>query len=1199
MRDYRLAFSVLILIAASAASGEAHRVQVHFPTQSGHEPASDLLVYERAYRGPLRLIGQTDELGQVTTTCERIGEVGDLGQRNYVVIPHNPKRWSLEQISITRRPTSEFEPNTYRKPVEEEVLSELGQRLNSRWAEVDGKVFLETDPVPPTTIVRLRARGRDGKPLRERPILLYSADRFSRSRAPVWTGVTDDQGVCQIRQFSGIHSWIVCFPGLGFTQTGSLLLEADAEVTVNLNRPVAYGRISGRIDEHLQARMTPNSWIHLSTNGAWQYREVQIDDNWRFTIEDVPAGQSYRLQIGMKKSSVAIEPLRLAPLLPGEHRDGLLIEPPGEQAASYAKFIRSFNSQRNKLRDWRPTLRGRVVDPRGKAIEGAAVFAILKHHGGIRMYQKTEELTTDSDGFYEVPEANFHHGSVALIASVPGKPLAIAAGGYSGEVDPITLSIVEGGASVHDDPRQPLPAVLTQPDLVVPDAAQGGSLRVVTLHDGKPVEGVRVGLRLMDFYSSFSPRWAHGGIPQTLNELLAPSANTNSDGVATFSNLIAGHYQVTASGPIPGKTQPVPLRERYTVSEGPKTSANFVAVAAGHTRDLQMYAASEGLPRVPFTVAHPGEANARLPGCETSWSSRLHGGWRSGSDFSERGIGTIGVERRGLWNLGIRYLSPSLGNQNRVSQRTEPYYEGHAVVAVSDLAPRQPPIEFHPRLAAPGRISAVIEDEQGAPVQGVVSIDWTPSGSYGQQETRFATTDDQGRVLFERVQSGSHKIKAWVQSMRAPKASWEADDAAFEGQFAFPESTVDLEQAGHREVRLRRQQVAYIRGKIIVPEPGEEAERAPLSIRLPGHSSNRELPTTLSYSQESQEFCLGPVVPGDRTIWIEQYDKGKQISPMSYTFAAIRPGVHHEDVRYTHHPTRDPKKAALERHGIVLRPDGKTPAFAARIAAYTPGLGVRQSVAWTNAKGQFRVRAASFPTNQFGATADLEVSPPRTAIVAFLPGELGATVAHLSAPPEGRPEHEVRIVLPPPCTIRGEVTVAGESPTGLPGTISLLARHSGAGKLDDLLSVHLTANADGSYELAGLTPGEYQVQAAIDNIWISGHQSVKVPDGKEWELNLNFDIPKLGGLAQYRLIDQSGKPAAHLRLRLLDPKFTGPLGTSLRPWPLQTDATGILHLEGFCAGDLQIETQDGAPLKGITIPPIGEPMEEPSAVRID
>ena len=161
-----------------------------------------------------------------------------------------------------------------------------------------------------------------------------------------------------------------------------------------------------------------------------------------------------------------------------------------------------------------------------------------------------------------------------------------------------------------------------------------------------------------------------------------------------------------------------------------------------------------------------------------------------------------------------------------------------------------------------------------------------------------------------------------------------------------------------------------------------------------------------------------------------------------------------------------------------------------------------------------------------------------------------------------RPGHDVRLVLPPAVALRGRVTVGGRPVSGLPSRFRVRAAYSGRGHLDDALSVEASAQADGTFTLAGLTPGAYQVQAARDDIWPSGTQTVTV--GAEALPNMTLDIAPPGAAVLLSLVDKQGKPRPSQEVKVARPD--GPLTEEIWPARLASDSTGLLRLDGLEAG---------------------------------
>ncbi len=207
-------------------------------------------------------------------------------------------------------------------------------------------------------------------------------------------------------------------------------------------------------------------------------------------------------------------------------------------------------------------------------------------------------------------------------------------------------------------------------------------------------------------------------------------------------------------------------------------------------------------------------------------------------------------------------------------------------------------------------------------------------------------------------------------------------------------------------------------------------------------------------------------------------------------------------------------------------------------------------------------------------------SPTGTVLVALLPGSHGAVIAPLE---ERIPlsKRKLKLVLPPARSVRGKVTLGGKPLNARNNQFVVLAGYEGKGKLNGLLSVEVTPQADGSFELAGLTPGVYRVQAAMDGIWLSPSVRLVVgPDINPNPLTLNIGEP--GAAPSLELVDTRGKPAVGAVVTVNRPQ--GPLSDRLWPPRFTADGAGMLHLPPLEAGLHQIQLRGKAQRHKITVP---------------
>jgi hypothetical protein len=112
--------------------------------------------------------------------------------------------------------------------------------------------------------------------------------------------------------------------------------------------------------------------------------------------------------------------------------------------------------------------------------------------------------------------------------------------------------------------------------------------------------------------------------------------------------------------------------------------------------------------------------------------------------------------------------------------------------------------------------------------------------------------------------------------------------------------------------------------------------------------------------------------------------------------------------------------------------------------------------------------------------------------------------------------------------------------------------------------VTTTADADGRFTLAGLTPGTYLVQAALDEIWLSSVVTVRVSDGTMQAIHLA--VPSPGASVRLELRDRSGKPVIGHSVTI---ERSGPLAY-LWPHELISDSAGSIEIPTMESGQQTI-----------------------------
>ena len=173
----------------------------------------------------------------------------------------------------------------------------------------------------------------------------------------------------------------------------------------------------------------------------------------------------------------------------------------------------------------------------------------------------------------------------------------------------------------------------------------------------------------------------------------------------------------------------------------------------------------------------------------------------------------------------------------------------------------------------------------------------------------------------------------------------------------------------------------------------------------------------------------------------------------------------------------------------------------------------------------------------------------------------------------------------------GRLTVDKRSTSGLHADCRVFAAHVGHDRRADyVLSVWSTPQADGTFTLAGLTPGDYLVQASLDNTWLSASTPLHV-DADRGPADLSLDIPPPAGPVAVEVVDAGRHPVVGRSVTVDRPG--GPL-TNL-DWPdhFTTDGAGVAYIPALEAGPHRVH------VGGVTVlvTPPSLPCEAATVVR--
>lgn len=988
----------------------------------------------------------------------------------------------------------------------------------------------------------LQLIGPDLKPLANTQVALSEPKDFGPPGQMEWSSHarTDGNGRISISLPAGVHSLRAVAPGIGFGMTGQFQVTADKPASVPLAALAPFGGIEGTVTGDL---LNPGATVQVGPLGGTK-TSSGCDATGHFAIKDLMPGE-YFISVVSNNGAQQVEPSSVM-VIPGSTVHNLEIHPrvmlPAEKK-SEERELAALN-----MRPDRPDAlwaAGTVRNRAGQPVTGAEVYAVVSFFGGLRMYEKIAKATTDVRGHYEVRgEGPLQNFSGTLIAYKDGLVPALA--------------WISAPSSWESFARtQPADS---DPDVDLIMGSDGGALDVRIVQAGKAADRAYARAVLEggpNLYNQSYIGASRDEARSVVERIISPVVQAGPDGVAHFEHLLPGTYHLAAS-----LNHHPPTSEWMspnTRSDGPLGFADGVAVRAGQRLSFSLPIYSQPN-QVRFKLFTPDGKPLSGRNTAVAWSSLAGQGWNSSAQFDADGLTERVFESPGFW--AIRFAFRDTPTQTVPIQG--PSYQADAIVAVTPLLDKQAPLELNAFWQNGASLEVQLEDVGGRPVPGVVL-------SPGFREPQLAaTTDAVGRVHFEGLRAGMLWVQAYAPGFAAPDLGRNGSplptDAALSGHSAFISQQITLKDGENRRLVLKAEPIGYVRGQIL-PQKGTSLANYYIGEYytnvFPGKMSRR-------YDKANGEFIYGPFETGQATVEVFRMD-----APHQTVWKGPVEGGHVHHVRINTDGNASGSEvqdeamigmggismhgaAAKAAAGRIFLADGKSPAWGAMVETFVPEVWQPVATAMSDAGGALRRHGDWYSPDK--PDPQPPGSPTEPVAVAWLPGQVGATVVALSQIPQDH-HNEYRFVLPRSLAARGKV-VWGGALAGHDGRIRVLAEHAGSGKLDQALSIRTTAQADGSFELAGLTPGRYRVQAAVDDVWISSTAELIVHDSDPPPLLLT--VPDPGQPTILHLLDSNGAPIVNQDVIMDVPD--GPLAKAILPSHFHSDGAGRVYLEGLAAG---------------------------------
>ncbi len=976
--------------------------------------------------------------------------------------------------------------------------------------------------------VEMIVRGPDGRGLGGARVLVTPAARPSDAgKSREIAAQADGEGRARFQWGTGVvRQMDVKVEGVGYGYVGATEILADKPAKVNLPPLVAYATVTGFMPLELA---TPRAVVKFQsrTNSYDEDLVIPFVADGRFSAS-VRMGKWH--VVAMDGNTLLAESPEDISLVPGQVLKNLTLKKAAE--VEIKPQPRVAPAQANG-----PWAKGTVRDEAGKPVNGASVFLVGVYSTGMRMFEAAAKATTDAAGHYEIAaEGNRPLVSATVVASLPNRP-------------PAWSWVHPASPAAKGETQKPAPDV----DLVVP--SKGGSLEITVRREGQPVTGVSViaWLEGVDLRDS----WAAGSTDnerREVEDIVHPVKAVNGAGVARFDNLLPGQYRIVAAVGDVARVRDIQdsslweTLDPYAITEG-------VSVKVGAVTNYRMNIFTQGH-RVPMKVTRGDKKPLTTTNTVFEYTSPAVGEWARSVEQKPNDVLQGMFEAPGLHRISFKYRDSGVGTM-RVGD--EPYYEAAGYVGASHLLEIKAkiPAKFTVMRYDPGNIAVELRDANGQRVRGVVELD-----EVAGRRAFAGSTDASGMIRFEGVPTWKYITRTFINgtaqvdlgSGDAPLST--AD--ALTGRSAVLPQIIEVSPNTERQISLKAEMVGYVLGTV-KPAAGHTAAEYSVAAM----SGDEMMP--VHYRGSTGEFVAGPFAAGKVrvSVWPATGNPreliGQDVTIEAGKVARVELTAPAPDAATGGNVTPKPGSrvpwssgVVMQMSGRVLQSDGKTPALGARVMLLGPPDAEPLLSGLTDARGTIHYRV--LPRTQRTDVGTMKQS----AIVAWLPGTSGAVIK----PIPGTAADSLELVLPPPTKLQGKVTIAGLPPQGRNEKIRIMTGNLDHPELSDVLNVQTIAQPDGTFELSGLTPGKYEVQAAYDDIWLSESAAITVGNTPLQPISLNVGTP--GGPLTVRVVGRGGRPIPARQVTIDRPK--GPLAKLLWPAEFVTDGAGEVWIPALEAG---------------------------------